>query len=133
VQCSGLENRTVVKEGSLMEKLAKKEKKPIAAKVNEADVQQIGGWLGLLLSKIKSVPAAEEKWRALTAAGLDQEEREEVAEYLFRYCGGTQEQLKAGFKAACNFRDALQPAAVEVNRTNSEGFARNRRHYTARP
>ncbi len=108
-----------------MEKLAKKEKKPVAAKGNEAEVQKIGGWLGLLLSKIKSVPVAEEKWRALTAAGLDQEEQEEgarldqeeqeeVAEYLFRYCGGTQKQLQVGFKKASSFRETFQTVVAQI-------------------
>ena len=97
-----------IAEETLVEKSAKEAKKSVA------DVQQIGGWLGLLLSKIKSVPAAEEKWRALTAAGLDQEAQEEVAEYLFRYCGGTQEQLQAGFKKASSFRERLQTVVAQI-------------------
>jgi hypothetical protein len=117
-----------------VEKLAKEAKELVEAKMNEAEVKPIGGLVELLLSKIKSIPAAEERWKSLTArlesktkeeVGEKQEQvaeivteiQEEVAEYLFRYCGGTQQQLKAGYTAACRFRDALQPAAVEIRRT----------------
>jgi hypothetical protein len=118
-----------------VEKLAKEAKELVEAKMNEAEVEPISGWVGLLLSKIKSIPAAEARWQSLAAllkaktqeavSKTQQEEvaeevaerQEEVAEYLFRYCGGTQQQLKAGYTAACRFRDALQPAAVEIRRT----------------
>jgi hypothetical protein len=98
---------------NLMEKSARVAKKPLEAKVNgaeEAKVDQIGGWQRLLLPKIKSLPVAEDRWKALTDAGLDPEE---MAEYLYHYCGATKEQLKSGLKAARHFRDQFNSALVD--------------------
>lgn len=94
----------------MMEKIAKKEKEAAGAKVEEPT----GGWLRLVLPKIKSVPAAGKRWKELTEAGVDPEE---MAEYLYGYCGASKEQLKRGLKVARHFRNELKPAAAEIRHT----------------
>jgi hypothetical protein len=82
--------------------------KEISTEQNASNVgQQTGGWVLRLLNKIEGVSAAQEKWKALIAAGLDQDEQEELAENLFRFCGGSKEQLASGLKKARQFRDNL--------------------------
>jgi hypothetical protein len=68
--------------------------------------QQTGGWVSLLLKGIKDVSAAREKW-AFISAGLDGEDQEELAENLFRFCGGSKEQLRRALKEARQFRNKL--------------------------
>jgi len=84
---------------------------------------QSGRWLQLVLPKINSVPAAKRAWKVLVNAGFSQEDQEEIAEYLFRYCGGTNEQLTRGLRLARRFReefetviDQLRSAAGAVER-----------------
>jgi len=86
-------------------------------KENEENEEQSSRWLGLVIPKINSVPAAKRAWQVLVNAGFDQEDQEEVAEYLFRYCGGTEEQLKRGLKRARRFKADFEPVIAQLRST----------------
>jgi hypothetical protein len=91
-----------------MEKLEKKAKPEELAEVG-GDVVQV------VLRRIDSVPAAKREWRKLKdAAGLDQQDLEEIAEHLFQFCGGTKEQQHAGLKSARRFRKQFPSVVTQM-------------------
>ena len=100
-----------------IDKLEKKEKQ-----VNNVDTQKesekpVGRWLQLVLPKINAVPAAQRAWKVLVKAGFDLQDQEEVAEYLFGYSGGTNDQLKRGAERARRFRDEFEPVIAQLRAT----------------
>lgn len=128
------------KEANLVENPGKKRKTDASAEKDAgpedgAEVekgQQTGGWQELVLPKIKSVPAAEDKWNKLTAAKIksnpaveeewgkptdDRLDPEELAEYLYLYCGGSKENLAARLRRARNFRENFMSAVAEIRRS----------------
>jgi hypothetical protein len=73
-----------------------------------------GGILEFVLAKINRNPAARKAWNELIKAGVDQAE---MAENLFRYCGGTTEQLQDGLKVARQFRDSFDDVITQARVT----------------